>query len=434
MFFFNIFGSILLFFDPLRQSVLNLTPIHLFVMFILFLWANSYFSIKLIKAIIVIYLIGVLAEVLGVRYNIIFGNYYYGNSLGPQVFEVPLIIGFNWLTLSFATYGVSSYFFRNKTVITIFASILMVLTDYIIEPMAGALDFWYWVGGNIPIQNYVGWFFVSLIIHTILVKMNFKFNIKLCLALLLSQILFFVIQYFNYGFLEHKFFYFLLLALSLSFPLLRSFEEKLSYYKKWIALFPAILTMMAIHIPIDILFTRLGIWSFNNDFVSGVYLFNLPLEEWLFFVIIPFCCVFIYESTNYFFKPQIASQKNLKTSLLIGVILIVLALVFFEKTYTTTYFSFSGIILILIFLCKPKWWKKFQIMFVFSLIPFLIVNGFLTGSFTDQPIVSYNDEQNLGIRLLNIPFEDIFYCFNILVLVVAVYEYQLSKMFSIKNN
>lgn len=200
MFFFNIFGSILLFFDPLRQSVLNLTPIHLFVMFILFLWANSYFSIKLIKAIIVIYLVGVLAEVLGVRYNIIFGNYYYGNSLGPQVFEVPLIIGFNWLTLSFATHGVSSYFFRNKTVIIVFASTLMVLTDYIIEPMAGALDFWYWVGGNIPIQNYVGWFFVSLIIHTILVKMNFKFNIKLCLALLLSQILFFVIQYFNYGF------------------------------------------------------------------------------------------------------------------------------------------------------------------------------------------------------------------------------------------
>ena len=199
MFFFNMFGSILLFIDPLRQSVLNLTPIHLFVMFALFLWANSYFSIKLIKAIIVIYLIGVLAEVLGVRYNMIFGNYYYGNSLGPQVLEVPLIIGFNWLTLSFATHGVSSYLFKNKTIITVFASILMVLTDYIIEPMAGALDFWYWVGGNIPIQNYVGWFFVSLIIHTILVKMNFKFNIKLCMALLLSQILFFTIQYFNYG-------------------------------------------------------------------------------------------------------------------------------------------------------------------------------------------------------------------------------------------
>ena len=199
MFFFNMFGSILLFIDPLRQSVLNLTPIHLFVMFALFLWANSYFSIKLIKAIIVIYLIGVLAEMLGVRYNMIFGNYYYGNSLGPQVLEVPLIIGFNWLTLSFATYGVSSYLFKNKTVITVFASILMVLTDYIIEPMAGALDFWYWTGGKIPIQNYVGWFFVSLIIHSILVKMNFKFNIKLCLALLLSQILFFTIQYFNYG-------------------------------------------------------------------------------------------------------------------------------------------------------------------------------------------------------------------------------------------
>ena len=63
----------------------------------------------------------------------------------------------------------------------------------------------------------------------------------------------------------------------------------------------------------------------------------------------------------------------------------------------------------------------------------MILSLFLTGSFTDQPIVSYNDEQNLGIRLLNIPFEDIFYCFNILVLVVAVYEYQLSKIFSNKK-
>ena len=73
-------------------------------------------------------------------------------------------------------------------------------------------------------------------------------------------------------------------------------------------------------------------------------------------------------------------------------------------------------------------------MFLVSLIPFLIVNGFLTGSYTEEAVVIYNDDQNFGIRILNIPIEDVFYCFNILVLVVAVYEYRLSKMLSVKQN
>ena len=190
--------------------------------------------------------------------------------------------------------------------------------------------------------------------------------------------------------------------------------------------------MMLVHIPIDIAFTKLQIWSFNNDYVSGLYLFKLPIEEWLFFIVIPFCCVFIYESINYFFTIQKASRLNYITSVLIGIILIVLSLVYYNKTYTSTYFSLSGIILVLIYLYKPLWWKKFQIMFLFSLIPFFIVNGFLTGSFTENAVVLYDDQQNLGIRILNIPMEDIFYCFNILVLVVVVYEYRLSKILSVK--
>ena len=231
---------------------------------------------------------------------------------------------------------------------------------------------------------------------------------------------------------EHNYFYFLLLALSISFPLLRSFEDKLSYYKKWSALFQAIFIMMLVHIPIDIVFTKLQIWSFNNDYVSGLYLVKLPIEEWLFFIVIPFCCVFIYESINYFFTIQKASRLNYITSVLTGIILIVLSLVYYNKIYTSTYFSLSGIILVLIYLYKPLWWKKFQIMFLFSLIPFFIVNGFLTGSFTENAVVLYDDQQNLGIRILNIPMEDIFYCFNILVLVVVVYEYRLSKILSVK--
>jgi len=81
------------------------------------------------------------------------------------------------------------------------------------------------------------------------------------------------------AFFEHSYFYFLLLALSVFFPLLRSFENKLKYYKRWKPLFIATSCMMMLHVPIDIVFTKLKIWSFNNDYISGVYLLNLPLEE-----------------------------------------------------------------------------------------------------------------------------------------------------------
>ena len=98
--FFNVFGSALLFFKPINEIVLQLTPINLLGILVLFLWANADYSFKLFKTISLIYIIGILVEVLGVNLNIIFGDYYYGNSLGPKIYGTPLIIGVNWLTLS----------------------------------------------------------------------------------------------------------------------------------------------------------------------------------------------------------------------------------------------------------------------------------------------------------------------------------------------
>ena len=199
MFFFNIFGSFLLFFPSLKEAVIALTPVNLVGMLFLFIWANSDYSFKLIKTMIVIFLLGISVELLGVATGLIFGSYSYGNSLGLQFFGTPLVIGVNWLMLSLATYGISKAFFNKNILIVVFASIMMVFTDYIIEPLSGYLDFWHWPLEEIPIQNYIAWFVVSLAIQMILVKKNFKFNTKLCAALLLSQISFFIIQYFNYG-------------------------------------------------------------------------------------------------------------------------------------------------------------------------------------------------------------------------------------------
>jgi len=234
--------------------------------------------------------------------------------------------------------------------------------------------------------------------------------------------------------LYNKYFYFLLLLFSFSFPFVRSFENKLNYYKKWPALLSGIVLMIVIHIPIDIYFTNIGVWSFNKEFVCGAYLANLPIEEWLFFLIIPFCCVFIYECTNYFFSPKKPSLTNYKITFFCGIVFIILACLLNEKAYTSLYFSLAGVSLVLIYLLQPGWWYKFQVMYFFVLIPFTLVNGFLTGSFTEDAVVYYNDLENLSIRVLNIPIEDFVYNFNILLLVVAVYEYQLTKMLSVKKN
>jgi lycopene cyclase domain-containing protein len=61
-------------------------------------------------------------------------------------------------------------------------------------------------------------------------------------------------------------------------------------------------------------------------------------------------------------------------------------------------------------------------MYAIILIPFFIVNGLLTGTGLDEPVVWYNDSQNLRMRILTIPVEDIFYGMLLLLLNTALFE------------
>ena len=58
----------------------------------------------------------------------------------------------------------------------------------------------------------------------------------------------------------------------------------------------------------------------------------------------------------------------------------------------------------------------FYLMYVIILIPFFIVNGILTGTGIEGEVVWYNDQENLGVRMLTIPVEDTFYGFALLLL------------------
>ena len=208
--------------------------------------------------------------------------------------------------------------------------------------------------------------------------------------------------------------YFIILMESLIIPLLFSIF-KLDFIKDW-KNFGISTTFIAILFLIwDVIFTSSGIWGFNDDFCLGIYFLKIPLEEWLFFFIIPFCSLFTHFAFFYAL-PNIKLPKGL--TLIISLCLIILSVVLIysnlQKSYTVVNFSFLLITIVLGTIYRLKLLQQFYISFLIILIPFIIVNGILTGAVTEAPIVWYNDLENLGIRLYTIPIEDVGYAFSML--------------------
>lgn len=138
-----------------------------------------------------VFWIGFGAEWLGVHTGLLFGDYVYGTTLGPKLWDIPIIIGVNWFILTYLT---GSVFHRipNDTYAAFLGALSMTALDYILEPVAVELDFWYWKFDHIPVQNYLGWFGVSFIVHLLFRKANFEKYNPVALVLLLTMIVFFV--------------------------------------------------------------------------------------------------------------------------------------------------------------------------------------------------------------------------------------------------
>lgn len=217
-----------------------------------------------------------------------------------------------------------------------------------------------------------------------------------------------------------KWTYALLLAGSIAIPLIRSFEPRIKFYTKWPALFSGIFVMMLVFIPWDIIFTQRGVWAFNHQYVSGLYLFNLPVEEWLFFVIITYCVVFTYEVIRLFF-PRISFPRTAQwISIFLGIFFLLLAATHTHQLYTLVVMLVAGILALLqpVIRSHKKWLSHFYVTYLVTLIPFFIVNGVLT-SF---PVVTYNDLENFGIRLYSIPIEDSVYLLGMMYITFMVYK------------
>lgn len=224
-----------------------------------------------------------------------------------------------------------------------------------------------------------------------------------------------------------KWLYFMLLIGSIAFPLAWSFEKRVSYYKNWKSLFPAIVLTAIFFIIWDEIFTRQGVWGFNDDYITGIKLFNLPIEEILFFIVIPFCCVFIYECIGYFLPGKISNKKVRTFSFVLSVIILIVGIINYDKAYTFWNFIFAGSFLGFIAVRNPVWLSKFWIAYAYHLIPFFIINGVLTGTFIEEQVVWYNNEENLSLRIFTVPVEDSMYSLLLLLMNINFYEFFKSR-------
>lgn len=204
---------------------------------------------------------------------------------------------------------------------------------------------------------------------------------------------------------------------SIFIPFLYSFENRMKYIKRWKAVFSSIIITAIFFIIWDIVFTKMGVWSFNPRYHSGINFFDLPIEEWLFFICIPYSSIFIHFAFHYFCPTVSLSDKTVRR--IYGILMLILlpTIVFhYDKWYTVINYSVLVLLLTYTVYKVPTILNTFFITFLIILIPFTIVNGILTGSFIDEPVVLYNNDENLGIRLGTIPIEDIGYAFTMILM------------------
>jgi lycopene cyclase domain-containing protein len=207
---------------------------------------------------------------------------------------------------------------------------------------------------------------------------------------------------------------------SISVPFLFSFDKRVGFYHKWKFLFPALIITATFFIIWDFWFTEIGIWKFNYEYVTGLNLVNLPVEEWMFFLFIPYACVFIHESLKYYLPKAPLENYGKQIALVLAAVLLVTAYIHSDRMYTVTTFTLLGLFLLLNVFAFRSWFLgRFFFTYLISLIPFAVVNGILTS----MPVLIYNDSENLGIRLGTIPLEDCFYSMLMLLINITIFEH-----------
>lgn len=207
---FHIVGLVgILFFD--RNYFIELSALNLMLMGVLIVYTQKKINIHWLLFFVIIFSLGMVSEIIGVNTGKLFGNYEYGNVLGPKIFKVPLIIGVNWFVVIYCSgvfiqslvdkleKNIPDRFFKKNSKLKLLSviidgALLTVLFDWLMEPVALQLGFWQWhPRGSIPFYNYVCWFTVAALMLFVFNLLSFEKHNKFAVNLLLIQAMFFLI-------------------------------------------------------------------------------------------------------------------------------------------------------------------------------------------------------------------------------------------------
>ena len=205
----------------------------------------------------------------------------------------------------------------------------------------------------------------------------------------------------------------------IALPLAISFERKrINYFSKSRSVILSIIIIGTVFVAWDIVATSRGHWSFNPNHVIGLKFLGLPFEEILFFVTVPFSCILTYEALAYFIKDESITIPS-KLLPIIGVVIIVISIIFYEQEYTFLAMLSVG----LTFLSAPKLCRRifssklYWFYIAVTLVFFLVFNFLLTS----VPVVEYSEWAISNLRITTIPIEDFMFNFSMLTLYLAVH-------------
>jgi bisanhydrobacterioruberin hydratase len=184
-------GLAMFIFPITRTLFIQITPYTLLLVAFAVFYHHSGWNRKTILIFFSIFIFSFFAECIGVATGKVFGIYNYNIGLGYKLFEVPILIGLNWVLLVYGSNGILSGITQNKVLIVTGASVLMILYDIVLEKAAPLMKMWQFEHNQPPIQNYLVWFALAVIFHSIITLFNVNTNNKTAKALFIIQFFFF---------------------------------------------------------------------------------------------------------------------------------------------------------------------------------------------------------------------------------------------------
>ncbi len=197
---FHLVGLVGFLIPALQPYFMKMVPFHLLLMFAIIVYTYVGDVKRLLLFVCGVFLCGWLVEVLGVHTGKIFGRYYYGDTLGYKIAAVPLLMGVNWVILIFSIgQMVKSFKIHNSILASLIGAFMLITFDFFMEPVAMKFDYWQWDWHQIPLQNYIAWFIVSVILLKFYYALGLKQQKYIGAAMFIAQLVFFVVLYMTTG-------------------------------------------------------------------------------------------------------------------------------------------------------------------------------------------------------------------------------------------